>query len=119
MSNATTPAQKTPLNQNFCEACSIGTLPLLMEDIQELSLELSPHWTIEDNKKMMRHFKFKDFKTALAFVNLVGELAEREGHHPDIALSWGSVTITLLTHKIKGLSLYDFILASKIDQLPL
>ena len=66
---------------------------------------------------MERIFKFKDFKEALEFTNKVGGIAEAEGHHPDITLSWGRVIITLWTHKIKGLHENDFIMAAKIDEL--
>lgn len=113
--NNTAPSE--PLYEKTCEACSIGTLPLLIEEIQDLAQELSPHWEIEDNQKISRQFRFKNFREALNFVNQVGDLADREGHHPDIELGWGRVRISLTTHKIHGLSLYDFIMASKIDRL--
>ena len=77
-----------------------------------------PDWTILDDKKLEKQFKFKDFAEALRFINKVGAVAETEGHHPDINLhSWNKVTITLWTHAIKGLFLNDFILAAKIDAL--
>jgi 4a-hydroxytetrahydrobiopterin dehydratase len=62
-------------------------------------------------------FLFPDFKTALDFVNRVGEVAEAEGHHPDLCLAWGRVDATTYTHKIKGLTESDFVLAAKIDRL--
>src|ERR1019366_7112064 len=65
----------------------------------------------------VRAFKFPDFKSALAFVNRVGGVAEEQGHHPDILLGWGKVEITLWTHAVDGLTESDFILAAKIDQL--
>ena len=68
---------------------------------------------------LKRAFSFPDFRAALAFVNRVGELAEEQGHHPDIFLAWGKAEITTWTHKIDGLTESDFILAAKIDQLPL
>lgn len=77
-----------------------------------------PDWNVIDDKKLEREFKFKDFSEALEFVNKVGEIAELDDHHPDINLyNWNKVTITLWTHKIKGLFLNDFILAAKIDEL--
>ena len=66
---------------------------------------------------MEREFKFKDFREALTFTNKVGELAEEQGHHPDIYLSWGKVKVTIWTHKIDGLTESDFVLAAKIDRL--
>ena len=71
----------------------------------------------EDAKSISKNFKFKDFKEALAFVNKVGDIAESEGHHPDIELGWGKVTITLSTHAIGGLSQNDFIVAAKINNI--
>jgi 4a-hydroxytetrahydrobiopterin dehydratase len=64
-----------------------------------------------------REFKFKDFKSALKFVNKVGKIAEREDHHPDIYFGWGFVSIQTYTHAIKGLSANDFILAAKINRI--
>jgi 4a-hydroxytetrahydrobiopterin dehydratase len=66
---------------------------------------------------IVRLFEFPDFKGALAFVNKVGDLAEEQGHHPDIALAWGKAEVTTWTHKIDGLTESDFILAAKIDKL--
>ncbi len=74
-------------------------------------------WKIIDEHHLVRAFKFPDFKSALAFVNRVGEVAEEQGHHPDILLGWGKVEITTWTHAVNGLTESDFILAAKIDQL--
>jgi len=76
-----------------------------------------PQWTITNEHHIHLELKFPDFKQALAFVNRVGEVAEKEGHHPDILLAWGKVEITVWTHKIDGLTESDFILAAKIDRL--
>ena len=76
-----------------------------------------PDWTLKDNHEISRRFKFKNFAEALCFVNLVGMLAESEGHHPDISFGWGYVTITLFTHAVDCLSENDFIMAAKIDRL--
>lgn len=70
-----------------------------------------------DEHHIQKEYKFKNFREALDFVNRVGELAETVGHHPDVALSWGKVKITLWTHKINGLSETDFIFAAKADTL--
>ncbi len=74
-------------------------------------------WSAIDEHHITKLFKFTNFREALRFVNLVGELAEEQGHHPDIYLAWGKVEITTWTHKINGLTENDFILAAKIDQL--
>lgn len=75
-------------------------------------------WQVEDDgKKIERKFKFKDFKEALVFVNKIGDIAEAEGHHPDIEFGWGYAEIELSTHAIGGLSVNDFIVAAKIDRI--
>jgi len=78
---------------------------------------LHPQWNVVDEHHLVKVFKFKDFKSALVFTNAVGELAEAEGHHPVIELTWGRVTVTTWTHKINGLSENDFIMASKIEAI--
>ena len=75
------------------------------------------HWNVINEHHIARSYKFPDFRSALAFVNKVGEIAEEQWHHPDIALAWGKVDVTIWTHKIDGLTESDFILAAKIDQL--
>jgi 4a-hydroxytetrahydrobiopterin dehydratase len=75
-------------------------------------------WTVVEEHHIEKKFEFPDFRTGLEFVNRVGELAEEQGHHPDIFLAWGKVQITIWTHKIDGLTESDFILAAKIDALP-
>lgn len=79
--------------------------------------EKLPCWKVVGEHHLSKSFLFPDFKTALEFVNRVGDLAEEEGHHPDLCLSWGKVDVTTYTHKIDGLSENDFILAAKIDEL--
>lgn len=71
-----------------------------------------------DGHHLTKDYKFPDFRQALEFVNRVGELAERQGHHPDLLLAWGRVGVKTWTHAINGLTESDFILAAKIDQLP-
>lgn len=106
------------LSDKRCAPCEGGTPALSRDEARELSTQ-TPHWELSDHATHIRRsFTFDDFRSALAFVNAVGELAESEGHHPDIELGWGRVEITLTTHAVKGLSENDFILASKIDTLP-
>jgi len=89
--------------------------PMNKEKIEKYS-KLVVDWSLKDGK-LYKSFKFKDFKETLNFVNKVGEIAEKEGHHPDIYFTWGKCTIELYTHAIKGLSENDFILASKINKI--
>ena len=102
-----------------CVPCGGGIPPIPKEKAAEFMRQLHPDWQIiADGKKIERKFKFKNFREALDFVNQVGELAEAEDHHPSISFGWGFVTIILWTHAISGLFDNDFILAAKIDQLP-
>ena len=98
-----------------CVPCRGGVPPLPAEQTEELLQQLEG-WAVVDQHHLSKAYSFADFVTALAFVNRVGEIAEREGHHPDLYLSWGKVTIEIWTHKIDGLTESDFILAAKIDQ---
>lgn len=112
----------TDLKSAKCIPCQIGAPTLTDEEIEKYKPQVSNEWKLEEKpgeaKKIVREFQFKDFKESLAFVNKVGELAEKEGHHPNIFLySWNKVRIKIWTHKIKGLHKNDFILASKIDSL--
>ena len=84
-------------------------------ELGRLLVQLSDGWEVVDKHHLARTFKTPDFVTALEFVNNVGAVAEQQGHHPDIHLSWGKVTIEIHTHKINGLTESDFVLAAKID----
>ena len=78
----------------------------------------APEWVLRDDaRRIERTFRFRNFREALAFVQRVGELAETEGHHPDISSGWGYATVSLSTKKIKGLHENDFIMPSKIDRM--
>jgi len=100
-----------------CKPCRGGVPPLAGDELKRLHGQ-TPAWDLVDGHHITRTFKFGDFAKALAFVNRVGALAEDQGHHPVIGLTWGKVTIDLWTHKINGLHESDFILAAKIDKLP-
>jgi 4a-hydroxytetrahydrobiopterin dehydratase len=99
-----------------CEPCKAGTPALAGAERDHLLSQLSG-WSIEEGKRLAKEYRFPDFRQALGFVNRVGELAEEQGHHPDLELGWGRVKITLWTHSIGGLSESDFILAAKADRL--
>ena len=99
-----------------CVPCKGGVPPLAGKELEALAQQV-PKWKVVEGHHITRAFTFPDFKQALAFVNKVGYLAESQGHHPDILLSWGKAEITTWTHKINGLTESDFILAAKIDTL--
>jgi len=103
------------LSSQKCEPCRVGTPPLSAEEAAELSKAI-PRWRLKENA-IERDFDLWDFRAAIDFVNGVAELAEEEDHHPDIHVSYRRVRLELTTHKIKGLSRNDFILAAKIDRL--
>lgn len=108
------------LADKTCVPCRGGVPPLKGQGLAAIHQQLaeSAQWNIVDEHHLTRTYKFPDFKTALAFVNKVGDLAEEQGHHPDILLAWGKAEITTWTHKVNGLTESDFILAAKIDRLP-
>ncbi|MEK7583616.1 MAG: 4a-hydroxytetrahydrobiopterin dehydratase [Patescibacteria group bacterium] len=98
-----------------CKPCEGGVDPFTPEQAA-IYLKAVSGWSIApDGLSISKKYRFKNFKEALAFVDRVGELAEEEGHHPDINLGWGRAEMTLSTHAIRGLSENDFILAYKID----
>lgn len=103
------------LSKKKCIPCHKDATALSGELLLRFFNQLKPGWKVVDEHHLEKEYRFTDFKSALAFTNRVGALAEEEGHHPDILLSWGKVVIQLWTHKINGLSESDFILASKID----
>jgi 4a-hydroxytetrahydrobiopterin dehydratase len=100
-----------------CVPCRGGTPPLKADQIKPLLSQLAG-WKVVANHHIEKTFEFPDFRSALDFVNRIGEVAEREDHHPDLELSWGRVGVRIWTHKIDGLTESDFILAAKIDRAP-
>jgi 4a-hydroxytetrahydrobiopterin dehydratase len=104
------------LASQTCVPCRGGVLPMKGADLERMK-PLVPQWNVINEHHVTRAFTFPDFKQALDFVNRIGEIAEQQGHHPDILLAWGKAEITLWTHKIDGLTQSDFIMAAKIDQL--
>ena len=105
------------LASKTCVPCRGGVPPLKGKELQDLAKQV-PGWKVVNEHHITKSFTFPDFKAALAFVNKVGKIAESQGHHPDILLGWGKAEINSWTHKIDGLTESDFILAAKIDKLP-
>ena len=105
-----------PLAERHCVPCRGGVPPLPPGEVSRMLSELEG-WSDVDARRIEKEFAFRDFATALEFVNAIGAVAEEEGHHPDIHLGWGRVGVEIWTHKINGLTESDFILAAKIDRL--
>ncbi len=102
------------LSQKKCIPCE-STAPLARAEALTL-LKQIPGWALgEDAKWIIKQFKFGNFVEAMSFADKITPVAEREGHHPDLHISWGNVVVELSTHTIHGLSENDFILAAKID----
>ncbi len=104
------------LASKTCVPCKGGVPPIKGSELERM-LQHVPHWKPINEHHITRLYTFQDFKQALAFVNRVGGVAEEQGHHPDILLTWGKAEVTLWTHKIDGLTESDFIMAAKIDKL--
>ena len=105
------------LSEKSCVPCRGGVPPLMGEALAKLVGELGGQWEVVNQHHLTKTYRFPDFKTALAFVDRVGAMAEEQGHHPDVYLAWGKVGVEVWTHKIDGLTESDFIFAAKCDTL--
>ena len=107
------------LRELTCEACRKGAPQATQVETDDFMVQI-PDWQIvevDNEKRLTRTYKFKNFREALTFTNQVGEIAEEAGHHPAILTEWGEVTVSWWTHKINGLHKNDFVMAAKTDQL--
>ena len=105
------------LSSRHCVPCNAETPPIEGSELARYREHLHARWRVVEEHHLAAAFSFEDFREALEFTNLVGRIAEEEGHHPEICLSWGRAKITIWTHAIDGLSENDFILAAKIDRV--
>ena len=110
----------TDLHQKDCIPCRGGVAPFDISEIHKY-LKKVDGWDVKKNNKdyffLEKNFKFQNFLESQNFINKVGQIAEIEGHHPDISFGWGYCLVMIHTHAINGLSINDFILASKIDEV--
>ncbi|MHB8732178.1 MAG: 4a-hydroxytetrahydrobiopterin dehydratase [bacterium] len=109
-------AGTTGLADRACVPCQGGTPPLTRAQFAPLLAQLDG-WQVEDDRMLVKVFRFKNFVQAVEFVNAITPVAEAENHHPDLRVSWGQVRVELWTHKINGLSEADFVMAAKIDRV--
>ena len=104
------------LSSRQCVPCR-GGVPALKGDAIKTLLDQLHGWQVVNEHHLLKSYRFADFRESMSFVNRVGELAEEQGHHPDICFGWGQAEISIWTHKIDGLTESDFILAAKIDEI--
>ena len=104
------------LEDKKCVPCQVGGIPLIKTEIEGYLRNLEG-WENIDDTKIQKEFKFKNFVDGMKFANRITEIAEEEGHHPTLTISWGNVIVSLFTHKINGLHENDFIMAAKIDKI--
>jgi 4a-hydroxytetrahydrobiopterin dehydratase len=107
-----------PLDQRHCVRCAPGTSPLERAEIDPL-LALLDGWAVEEaggHLQLSKTYTFKGFMPGVALVDLIAPIAEAEGHHPDLLLAWGALTVRLWTHAAGGLTENDFVLAARIDR---
>jgi 4a-hydroxytetrahydrobiopterin dehydratase len=110
----------TQLTKSACVPCRGGVPTLADAEIAALLPDV-PGWRVEEEdgiKRLVREFKLADFVQAMALAGKIGDLAEVEGHHPDLHVGWGRLKVEIWTHKIRGLHRNDFILAAKVNELP-
>src|SRR5262245_36315011 len=106
----------TELADKKCVPCRGGVPPLNAAEIVPLLQQLHG-WEVENDRKLIKSFPFKNFVDPVKFVNAITEVAETEGHHPDLYVRWGEVKVYIWTHKVDGLTESDFIMAAKIDKV--
>jgi 4a-hydroxytetrahydrobiopterin dehydratase len=104
------------LASKTCSPCKGGIPPLAGDVLTSLMTSLGSDWRLIEQHHLEKEYRFRNFRNALAFTNRIGELAEQQGHHPDIHLAWGMVKLQVWTHKINGLTESDFVFAAKADQ---
>ena len=105
------------LTQKLCTPCQGGVPPLTREEASRYAVQVPAWGLLDEARRIERTYRFADYRQAFASVDQVSELAEAEGHHPDVCFGWGYATISLQTKKIRGLHENDFIMAAKIDNL--
>ena len=105
------------LKNKTCEPCEKGQEPLKGQALKDLTKQIANDWRVVDEHHLKKTYEFDDFRQALDFTNRIGEVAEDQGHHPDIYLTWGKVEVKVWTHKAGGLTENDFIFAAKADDV--
>jgi len=107
----------TELATKTCKPCAKESTALKGDAVKKLSRQLEDGWRVVEEHHLEKEYSFNNFREALDFTNRIGEIAEKEGHHPDIFLSWGKVGLKIWTHSVGGLSENDFVLAAKADSV--
>ncbi len=107
---------KSCLAEQHCVPCQGGVPSLGINEANDFLAQLNNNWKINEIGHLYKKYVFKDFLTAIKFVNLIATVAEKEGHHPDLAIGWGYCSIEVWTHKVNGLTPSDFYIAAKIEK---
>lgn len=110
------PGSPTP-DDKHCESCEQATTTLTEAECSELAVDIDTDWERTANQRLYRYFQFRNFRESFAFATKVALLAEAEGHHPNFAIGYGWVELTLVTHSVGGLTVNDFTMAGMIDRL--
>lgn len=105
------------LAKKECVPCKGGTPPLAGKELADFMAQLGGGWELKEGRRLEKEYRFENFREALDFTVGVGEMAERQQHHPDLYLAWGKVRVAIWTHKIDGLTESDFIFAAKADEI--
>ncbi len=105
------------LAYNACVPCKGGVPPLTGDALEAMHEALGPGWELIEEHHLEKEYTFEGYSRAVAFTNAVAAIAEEQNHHPDIALSWGKVVVTIWTHKIDGLTESDFYFAAKVEEV--
>ena len=103
------------LSEHACIPCQGGVPPLSSEEIKRFLEKLEGDWHLNDHGHLEKSYVFKNFIDAMSFSNRISQIAEKEGHHPDLFISWGKCRVEIWTHKVNGLTESDFYLAAKIE----
>ena len=107
----------TDLADKRCVPCRGGVPPLAGQELDDLAAQLADGWEVVDGHHLEKEYRFPNFRQAMDFVVRVGEMAEEQDHHPDLAFTWGRAKVTIWTHKIDGLTESDFVFAAKTERL--
>ena len=104
------------LAEQQCVPCRGGVPPMERTRAENMLTELGSAWRLNPAGHLERSYRFSDFAQSMSFANTVADIAEAEGHHPELRVGWGNCTVEIWTHKVNGLTESDFFLAAKAER---